>query len=172
MRTTIRIFFLIAIIFSSCSQKKNEKTNLTREERVKKTSYRNLNYKESEVDLIKKDVRLICKQFEDKIKSGNDVLLGFKKMKNGTFEEFNEEWNSTNALKEYMNEVWRKKDFISTIAVYNSSSQNLQNGETREILVVEMEYEEFTGKWIAFFDLPLREKFYDDKFELRYFERN
>ena len=57
-------------------------------------------------------------------------------MKNGTFEEFNEEWNSTNALKEYMNEVWRKKDFISTIAVYNSSSQNLQNGETREILVV------------------------------------
>ena len=74
-----------------------------------------------------------------------------------------------NDLEEYLNELWREKDFIATIAVFNSKSKNVQDSIIREILVLEFEYEEFTGKWTAFFDFPLQDNFYEKDFELQYY---
>lgn len=159
------------MLFSSCSQNKDEKVNLTREERIKKTLYRNSDGSESQKDSIKKDIRLICLQFKNDIKSSRLPMLGIKKMKNGEFVEFNQKWNSIEDLKEYLNEAWRKKDFIATIAVYNSSSMSAIDRKTKEILVVQIEYEEFTGTWTAFFDLPINNDFFD-KFDLNYYDRN
>jgi len=171
MRTTIRIIFLLAIFFTSCSQKRADKENLTREERIKGTMYRNLDGSESQKDSIKNDVRLICIKFENEIKSSKHLLLGIKKLKNGEFIEFKEKWNSLDDLKNNLNEIWRKKDFVATIAVYNSSSLSAQNGATKEKIVIQIENEEFTGTWTAFFDLPLGNDYYD-KFELTYNDRN
>ncbi len=177
MKSYIIILCVFALLFSACNkaQDKNVDNNeysLTREEIVKKIPYRNQKIENSEIDAIKKDVKSICSLFKNEILDSEDVLLGIKKIKNGKFILYNDKWGSINELKDYLNKAWRNKDFIATIAVFNSYTKNVQTADIKDILVVELEYEMYTGKWTAFFDCPLKKNFYDDEFELTYYERN
>jgi hypothetical protein len=178
MKTKITLVVILALLFYSCHQNRNEsskistKHSLSREERVKEIPYRFQKIEDEEIDSIKKDVKLICSEFEKEIMISDIVLIGLKKMSNGTFVKLEGKWASSIELSEYLNSAWRNKDFTATVAVFSSSSRNVQSDETKKILAVELEYEKYTGKWAAFFNFPLNKNFFTDNFELQYFERN
>ena len=178
MKLTEIIILLSIILICSCSQGKNEKSKITtkpslsREERVKEIPYRNQLIKDSEIDAIKNDVKLICSQYEADILTSAHLLIGLKKTNDRVFIPFDEKWSSSIELTKFLNEAWRNKDFTATVALFSSSSRNALNDDIKKILVIELEYEKYTGKWTAFFDYPLHNSFYNDNFELQYFERN
>jgi len=156
----------------NATQKKSEAPSLSREERVNKIPYRGQMITDAEIDSIKNDVRQICSQYQNEIFSLNPLLIGLKKTDEGDFIQFDESWDDTHILKSYLNEAWRNKDFTGTAAIFYSTSMNAQIQSTKEILVIELEYEKYTGTWTAFFDLPLKDNFFISDFRLSYYDRN
>ena len=156
---------ILVIVLIGCTQNHPDNSK-SRIELVKDTPYRILNVSQNLKDQLLANGHLIWVMF-DSIDSNLGYLI---KVKNGNKIEVIKFAQSIDNLKKESYELWRKKDFVCTALVYQSSSINAETQDSTQFFVIEIEHPDLTGTYYIF--VPY-DKIWDPKrIKTSYVDRN
>jgi hypothetical protein len=156
---------ILMIVLIGCTQN-HPNNSKSRIELVKDTPYRILNVPQNVKDQLLAKGHLIWEMVDSM-----DLNLGYLiKVKDDDKIEVVKSDHSLDNLKKESYELWRKKDFICTALVYQSSSINAETQESNKFFVIEIEHPDLTGTYYIF--VPL-DKIWDPKrIKTSYVDRN